>query len=238
MEPVGEGLNTTDEAVRWSRLARATGFTGLASAVVIFTPIIAISSLGEPPLEADSADIATFFRSADARWVDAAEATASLGILAFLWFVVGLALLLRRAEGQPAWRSTIALVSGVLLAAYGVLDASWDAAIHRGTEIDEPLAAYAFDVGNLGFANSWLALASLSLSAGSVIISTGAQPRWIGWSALGIGIGLVLARYLWFVEGLWFVPYGLFWVWVITVCVRLIRGSRASTRSRTVGGQT
>jgi hypothetical protein len=238
MEPVGERLSTTGEAVRWSRLERATGITGLVSVVVLFTPIIAISSLGEPPLDAASADIATFFRAADAGWVDAAEATASLGILVFLWFVVGLALLLRRAEGQPAWRSTIALVSGVLVAAYGVLDASWDAAFHRGTEIDEMLAAYAFDVGNIGFANSWLALASLSLSAGSVIISTGAQPRWTGWSAIGIGIGFVLARYFWFVEGFWFVPYGLFWVWVITVCVRLIRGSSASTRSRTMGDQT
>jgi hypothetical protein len=206
--------------------------------VVIFTPIIAISSLGEPPLEAESADIVTFFRAADVGWVDAAEATASLGILAFLWFVVGLALLLRRAEGQPAWRSTIALVSGVLLAAYGVLDASWDAAIHRGTEIDETVAAYAFDVGNIGFANSWLALASFSLSAGSVIISTRALPRWTGWYAMGVGIGLLLARYLWFVEGLWFLPYGLFWLWVIAVCVRLISASRSSARSRTMGGVT
>lgn len=196
--------------------------------VVLFTPIIAISSLGEPPLEADSGDIATFFHNADAGWVEAAEATASLGMLAFLWFVVGLALLLRRAEGEPAWRSTIVLVSGVLVAAYGVLDASWDAAIHRGTEIDDMLAAYAFDVGNIGFANSWLALASLTVSAGSVSISTGALPRWTGWCAMGIGIGLVFARYFWFFEGLWLVPYGLFWMWVIIVCVQMIRGPRAS----------
>jgi len=191
--------------------------------VALFTSIIAISSVGEPPLEASTADVVTFFRDADAGWVEAAQATASLGMLAFLWFVVGLAALLRRAEGEPAWRSTVTLVSGVLLAAYGVLDASWDAAIHRGSEIDGALATYAFDVGNIGFANAWLAVASLAVSAGWVTLSTGVLPRWTGWWAIASGAGLVLARYLWFVEGLWFVPYGLFWVWVAAVCLRLIR---------------
>ena len=204
-------------------MARTTGWLGIGSFVLIFVPVIAISSVGEPPLEASTPDIAAFFREADTDWVEAAEAAASLGMLVFLWFVVGVALLLRRAEGDPAWRSTIALVSGVLLAAYGVLDASWDAAIHRGDELDPGLAAYAFDVGNIGFANSWLAVASLAVSAGWVTLRTGLFPRWTGWCAVASGVGLVVARFLWFVEGLWFAPYALFWAWAIAISVRLVR---------------
>lgn len=204
-------------------MARATGWLGIGSFVVIFAPVIAISSLGEPPLEASTQDIAVFFRDADTAWVEAAEATAAVGMVAFLWFVVGVTAVLRRAEGAPAWRSAIALVSGVLVAAYGVLDASWDAAIHRGDEIDPGLAAYAFDVGNLGFANAWLAVASLAVAAGWVTLGTGAFPRWTGWCALAAGVGLVVARYLWFVDGLWFAPYALFWVWAIAVSVVLLR---------------
>jgi hypothetical protein len=219
------GTEASSDAARWSRLARTTGVVGLCAMVVLFTSIIAISSVGEPPLDASTADVVTFFSEADAGWVEAAEATASLGMMALLWFIVGLAALLRRAEGEPAWRSTVALISGVVLAAYGVLDASWDAAIHRGAEIDESLATYAFDVGNIGFANAWLAAASLAGSAGWITLSTGALPRWTGWCAIASGAGLVLARYLWFVEGFWFVPYGLFWVWVVAVCVLLIRRS-------------
>jgi hypothetical protein len=213
----------SDEARRWGLMARVTGWLGIGSVVLLFVPIIAISSVGEPPLDASTQDIATFFRDAHAGWVEAAEAMASLGMLVFLWFVVGVACLLRRAEGEPAWRSTIALVSGVLLAAYGVLDASWDSAIHRGDELDPGLAAYAFDVGNIGFANAWLAVASLAVSAGWVTLSTGVFPRWTGWCAVIGGVGLVIARFLWFVEGLWFAPYALFWVWAIAISVRLVR---------------
>ena len=39
------------------------------------------------------------------------------GMLVFLWFVVGFTLLLRRAEGDPPWRSLVAWVSGGLVAA-------------------------------------------------------------------------------------------------------------------------
>ena len=210
----------------WASLARTTGVMGLAALVVLFAAIIAVSSVGEPPLDASSEAAAAFFIRSHAAWVQAAEATASLGMLLFLWFVVGLFLLLRRAEGEPPWRATVALVSGVLIAAYGVLDASWDAAAHRGAEIGPALAGYAFDVGNIGFANAWLAAASLGASAGWVSIATGVFPRWTAWLAILSAAGLVIARYLWFVEGLWFLPYGLFWLWVVAICVRLIRRPR------------
>lgn len=108
-------------------LARATGLTGLGSVGLAFAAIIAVSSIGEPPLDASSEEAATFFRNSQAAWVQAAQATASLAMLGILWgFVVGLALILRRAEGEPPWRSGVALVSGILLAAYGGLDASWE----------------------------------------------------------------------------------------------------------------
>lgn len=220
---------TSEPAQKWVALARATGVTGLAALILLMTSVIAVSSVGEPPLDASSQEAATFFRDSQVAWVQAAEATASLAMVAFLWFVVGLALLLRRTEGEPPWRSNVALVSGVLLAAYGVLDASWDAAAHRGSEIGAALAAYAFDVGNIGFANAWLAMASLAVSAGWVTIRAGVFPRWTGWCAVASGAGLVVARYLWFVDGLWFLPYGLFWLWVVAICVWLIRHPRELT---------
>ncbi|HLN77475.1 MAG TPA: hypothetical protein VK204_10560 [Nocardioidaceae bacterium] len=174
----------SEAAQRWASLARATGVTGLGAVSLLFAAVIAVSTVGEPPLDASSQEAAAFFRNSQAAWVQAAEATASLAMLVFLWFVVGLTLLLRRVEGQPPWRSTVALGSGILVAAYGVLDASWDAAAHRSAELGPGLAGYAFDVGNIGFANAWLAMASLAVSAGWVTISTGVLPRWTGWCAI------------------------------------------------------
>ena len=207
---------------RWRSLARMTGVVGLVSVVVLFGPIIAISTVGEPPFDATSEEAAEFFGKLDVGWAHAAEAGASLGMLAFLWFVVGLTTLLRRVEGEPAWRSTVALVSGVVVAAYGVLDASWDAGANRGTGIDPAIAAHAFDVGNLGFANSWLALGSFAIAAGWIIRDSRVIPAWWGWWAIVSGLGLVAVRFVW--EGsIWTLPYFVFWVWVIALAIRLIR---------------
>ena len=50
--------------------------------------------------------------------------------------MAGLSLLLGRAEGSPPWRSAVALVSGVLVPAYLLLDVSWDAASFGSADLD------------------------------------------------------------------------------------------------------
>ena len=87
----------------WVTLARATGGAGLAGIVLLFVPIIAMSTLGEPAFDATREEVAVFFRNtADASWADAAGTVALLGLVALTWFIVGLCLLLGRAEGPAA----------------------------------------------------------------------------------------------------------------------------------------
>jgi hypothetical protein len=131
-------------------------------------------------------------------------------------------LLLARAEGRPAWRSGVALVSGVMVAAYLLLDVSWDAASYGAADLDLPVASFAFDVGNLGFANIWLAMGSSAVCCGWVVLSTRALGQWLGWWAILAGVGLVLVRFAWSGE-IWFAPYALFWLCMIIVCIQLIR---------------
>jgi hypothetical protein len=214
---------------RWRELDRVTGIAGIIAVVLLFSPIIAISSLGEPGFDATREDAAEFFRNGDTAWVTAAGATAALGMLAFLWFVAGLTTLLRRAEGAPAWRSTVALASGVLVAAYGVIDASWDAAFNRGEELDAGVAIFAFDLGNLGFANAWLALASFAIASGWALLSGRALAAWLGWWAIAAGAGLIVVRYAW-ESFVWTIPYFIFWTWVIAIAVRLIARPTAVPR--------
>ncbi len=206
---------------RWRELDRVTGIAGIIATVLLFAPIIAISAVGEPGFTATREEAAEFFRNGDTAWVTAAEATAAMGMLAFLWFVAGLTTLLRRAEGTPAWRSTVALVSGVLVAAYGVIDASWDAAFNRGSEIDPDVAIFAFDLGNLGFANAWLAIASFSIATGWSLLSGRPFASWWGWWAIVAGAGLVVVRFAW-ESFAWTIPYFIFWAWVIAFAIRLI----------------
>jgi hypothetical protein len=206
---------------RWRQLDRGTGIAGLLAVVLLFAPITAISTLGEPGFTASREEAAQFFRNGDTAWVAAAEATAALGMLAFLWFAAGLSTLLRRAESEPAWRSTVALVSAILVAAYGVIDASWDAAFNRGDELDSSIAAFAFDLGNLGFANAWLALGSFAIASGWALLSGRALAAWWGWWAIAAGAGLVAIRFAW-ESFAWTLPYFVFWAWAIALAIRLI----------------
>lgn len=93
----------------WARLSRATGLIGLSTVVLIFTPIVAISTLGEPPFTATTEQAHAFLVNASAGWVAVAMAALTVAVIGLIWFVVGLSLLLARAEGNPPWRSVAAL---------------------------------------------------------------------------------------------------------------------------------
>jgi hypothetical protein len=210
----------------WVRLARITAVTGLSSIVLLFATIVPLAALGEPPFTASNDEARAYLVKASVGWPQTVIVLSSVAAIGILWFVVGLTLVLRRAEGDPPWRSTIALVSGVLLTAYTAMDASLDAASSRGADLDPAVAGYAFAVGSVGFANAWLALASFAVCAGWVMVATGIFGRWLGWWAIISGLGLALSRFFW-TSDFWLLPYGLFWVWMIIVCVRLLRWSPA-----------
>ena len=210
------------ERTRYAALARTTGIIGIAFLVLLFGPIIALASAGEPPLEATAAEAVEYFGNIEATWAQLVIAASTLGMIGSLWFFVAFGFLLRRAEGDPPWRSTIATLSGALLAAYGLVGASWAAASLHGGRITPEVADYAYAVGNVGFANAWIALASFALCSGWVILATGVLERWMGWWVVVAGLGLVVARFVWTTE-FWSVWYMLFWLWVIVVCIRLIR---------------
>jgi hypothetical protein len=207
----------------WATLARATGGAGLVGIVLLFGPIIAMSTLGEPAFVATREEVTAFFRNtAESSWADAAGTVALLGLVALTWFMVGLCLLVGRAEGQPPWRSTVALVFGALFAAYLFTDSSWDAASNRGADLDPGLAHFAFDMGNIGFANAWVSMGSFAAFAGWAVLATGVFRWWLGWLMVASGVGLALSRFVWTTDA-WLVPYALFWIWVIVVCIRLLR---------------
>jgi len=206
----------------WAQLSRTTGIVGLSALVLIFTPIIAVSTLGEPPFTATTAEAHAFLVKANVSWARMANAVLTVAAIALVWFVVGLSLLLTRAEGSPPWRSVAALVTGVLLPAHMLLDASWGAAAYRGADIEPGLARYAFDIGNLGFANAWVAMGSFAVACGWVVLRTRVLGRLLGWWAIVAGTGLVLARFAW-TTGAWYAPYFLFWIWVVVVSIQLIR---------------
>jgi hypothetical protein len=208
------------ESDRYVALARTTGIIGITFLVLLFGPIIALSSAGEPPLVATATEALQYFVNLEATWAQLVSAASTLGMISCLWFFVAFGFLLGRAEGNPAWRSTIATLSGALLGTYGLVNASWQAASQHGGRITAEVADFAYALGNVGFANAWIALASFALCSGWVILSTGMFERWMGWWVVAAGVGLVVARFVW---AIWGVGYALLWIWILVVCIRLIR---------------
>ena len=212
-------LSTTETT--WRRLERATGATGLLAILLIFGSVSIIGD-GEPPPLATLEQAARYFHHADGAWLQPAAALFAVSLLVFLWFAVGLSQILRRAEPDPPWRSTVALMSGVLFVAFGLIDTSVGAAAHRGTVIDPALAAYAWDVNMFDFANAWLALGSFALAAGLAARAARSSPRWPALLGIVSGVLLAPARFAWDNQALWMLPYAAMWVWMVVTCGRLV----------------
>ena len=211
--------SSTPATSAWRLLGRVTGISGLA-AVVLLVLAVAVGTRQEPGFDAPAIDVLTYYRSGHTPATQFRSFALVLGLVTFVWFVVGLSILLRRAEGEVPWRSTIALVSGALLPAL-VLSGNEVATAFHADDLDPQIARYAFDEAQVAFANARVALGSFAVCCGLVIAATGFLPRWLGWLVIVIGVAFILGR-IDRTSTLWLLPYALFWLWVITLSVLLL----------------
>jgi len=202
-------------------LARITGAAGLVTLVVVLGTSLA-NDYQSAAFDSDANETVAFFRSLDDTFGAISSFATAVGLIAMLWFTLGLALLLRRYEGELPWRSVFLAGAGVVSVVSGQI-ASWDAASYRSEDIDPQVARYAFDLGNLSFANSWVASGAVGICAGLIVLGSRDLPHWLGWWALVAGVGSVLARAVW-TEDYAFVPFTVFWIWVAVLSVTLLVG--------------
>ena len=86
--------------------------------------------------------------------------------------VVALTTLLRRAEGEAAWRPAIAMGSGVLFVALGLSGIGNEAAVaFRAGDLDPQIARYASDQAQAAFANGRVALGSFAVCCGMRLVA-------------------------------------------------------------------
>ena len=212
--------NTADVARR--RLGRVTGVTGVAAVVLILSAVI-VGTREEPAFDSPASDVLAYYRSPYTPGAPFRSFVFTVGLITFVWFVVSLTTLLRRAEGEAPWRSNIAMISGALLVALA-LSGNEVAVAFRADDLNPQIARYAFDEAHVAFANGWVALGSFAVCSGWVIASTGFLPRWLGWLAIATGVGLALSRLDW-TGTIWLLPYLTFWLWVLVVSFLLLRRS-------------
>lgn len=210
-----------DSSTQRQTFARVTGAAGLITLVVVLGASL-INDYQSASFTSDADEAVSFFRSIDDSLGAFSSFATAVGLIAMLWFSIGLALLLRRYEGELPWRSAFLAGAGVISVVSGQI-ASWDAAAYRSADIDPQVARYAFDLGNLSFANGWVATGAVALCAGLLMVSARDLPSWLGWWAIVAGVGQVLGRAVW-THDIAFVPFTAFWIWVLVVSVLLLRG--------------
>lgn len=211
-------------------LARITGGAGLVTLVVVLGSSLA-NGYQSAPFDSSGSEAVAFFRSLDDAFGAISSFATSVGLIAMLWFTLGLALLLRRYEGELPWRSVFLAGAGVVSVVSGQI-ASWDAAVYRSEDIDPQVARYAFDLGNISFANGWVSAGAVGICTGLIVIGNRQLPQWLGWWALLAGIGSVLARAVW-TEDYALLPFTAFWIWVAVLSVTLLAGRFALTGTET-----
>jgi hypothetical protein len=209
--------HATDRAT----LARITGAAGIVVLVAVLGTSIA-NNYQNAAFDSTTAEAVAFFQSLDDTVGRVSAFATSVGLIALLWFSLGLAMLLRRYEGELPWRSVFLAGAGVTSVVTGQIG-SWDAAVFRSEDIDPQVARYAFDLGNISFANGWVASGAFGLCAGLIMLSTSRLPHWLGWWAVVAGAASVLARAIW-TEDVAIVPFTAFWLWVGVVSVLLVLG--------------
>jgi hypothetical protein len=201
-------------------LARITGAAGLFTVVVVVGGSFA-NDYQSAAIDMPANETVAFFRSLDDSLGMITSFATAVGLIAMLWFSLGLAMLLRRYEGELPWRSLFLAGAGVVSVVSGQI-ASWDAAVYRSGDIDPEVARYAYDLGNLSFANGWVSAGAVGICAGLIVLSSRDLPRWLGWWGLVAGVGSVLARAVWTAEAA-FIPVAAYWLWVAVLAgVRLV----------------
>lgn len=219
---------------RWEQLAGAGGIAYVVLQLIA-QGLIQIGG-AEPSFNAPAGEIISFFENRNRLLFNAGGFLSSLSILAFIWFLGALWARLRRHEGAPAWMSLVAFGTALAGVAVSMASDGWGLAVFRIEEgLDPQLARYMFDDGNLGFATLWVFLAGFLLATSIVALRDGALPRWLGWLGLVTGAALLIGRAFWDMpSGVIFIPYMLFYLWLIASSIVLVRraGSRAAGKER------
>ena len=207
---------------RWQQVGAAGGIA-FVLLQLLSQSLIQVGG-GEPAFAAPAGDIVDFFTQRSVLLFSSGSFLAALSSLTLLWFGAVLWAELQRFEPRPSWISAVSLASVVALVAVSMTGSGWELAVFRINEgLSPEMARTLFDQGNYMFATIWVVAANFLLASSLVGLKDKALPRWVSWLGLMTAVGLIVARAFWASSGLAFLPYMLFWVWLIATSIVLIR---------------
>jgi uncharacterized protein DUF4386 len=205
-------------------MARLGASSGIAYVGLIVVAGQAGPAAGIPGPNASPHTIGTYITNhppSTAQW--AGVYLEVLALLAFVVFVSYLWHVLRDAERDGGWLAGVALSGGLLGVAIKLasLPAALAALYRANDGISTPVATALIDMNNIAFALTWATTALMLSATAGVALRTGVLPRWLGWSAIAIAIGLLAS--LPFAASTEPPTFLLALIWIIAASVVLIR---------------
>jgi hypothetical protein len=212
-----------DSSRFWTRAGGVGGIVFFVSLVVLIALMPLTHSAPEPAFDAPSSAFLSYAKS-EANVPLALSLVGVLGLFGFAVFAVVLSHRFRVVDDRSNVPSTLVLLTaGIFIVLWLIELGLATAQMFRRADLDATGASIFFGLSNGIFVVSWSAIAACLAASGFGAISTRALPPWLGWSAVGIGIGMLLASAA-PLSAIWFFPYFLFFIWVLaTSVVVLIR---------------
>jgi len=226
MAPAQRETTVMDER-RWQQVGGAGGIFAVVVLIGLVVAVASTTSTSQPPYDGPAQGWLAFLAGANATIVPR-TVTGFLAIASFLLFTAALALRLRTPDRQLGVPSILVLLAGgIAMTLDLLLSAITFSAFFRVSDLDPAMASLLAGLNGgvslaLGFA-----FAGMLVAAGVGALESGALPRWLAW--LGIVDGVVwLGTELFPRTSLLYLPYLVFFVWVIAVSIVMLRRDRVS----------
>lgn len=146
---------------------------------------------------------------------------------------------LRSAEGDGGWLSAAAFGGGLVALAVKIAGAAPILALRASKGIESGTAKALVTMNDVSFGISLLPLAVMLSTTAIVAVRTGALPRWLGWGAAAVALGLLGALSAVVLAPSppeWvFLPMLLFLLWTVAASVTLVRHAGESRHNEISG---
>jgi hypothetical protein len=173
----------------------ATRLCAAGGAVYVILGLATTSgSSNEPTLRSSRAEIAS--------WTTQQHLThgrivlgvlTAIALMAVIPFAAGLWHTLRKAEGESGVLSTTMLAAAAVWIAVKFASAMPEFALHwRAQGMSAQLAASLHDMGDFAFSLTFIPQALMLGCAATVILRSGVLPRFLGWFAAIVAVGLIV----------------------------------------------
>lgn len=206
----------------WTRAGGVGGVLFFVSLLVLIALMPLSHSIPEPAFDAPSSAFLAYAKS-EADLPSALALVGILGLFGFALFAAVLTARFRVAENQSDVAPTLVLMAAVIFIVLWLAELGIGFAhTFRRADLDAASASVLSGLSNGIFVVSWSAIAAFLAASGFAVLRTRTLPTWLGWSALVIGFGMFLAGAA-PLTAIWFLPYFLFFVWVLATSVVLLR---------------